>query len=188
MAKTLPIYLYGHPVLRNISEDISPDYPNLELLIADMWHTMYESDGIGLAAPQIGRNIRLQVIDATPLAEEYPECAKLRLVMINAHMRSLSEATSSESEGCLSIPRISERVTRPQSIEIDYMDELFVPQHLELSGFAARVVQHEYDHLEGKLFVDHISALRKRLIKKKLQLISIGRVRVGYPVVHPPLH
>ncbi len=188
MAKTLPIYLYGQPVLRNMSEDITPDYPNLSELIADMWQTMYESDGIGLAAPQIGRNIRLQVIDATPIAEEYPECAQLKLVMINAHMRSLSEETCSEAEGCLSLPGINERVVRPESIVVDYMNEQFEPQHLELSGYAARVVQHEYDHLDGKLFVDHISAMRKRLIKKKLQHIADGRVRVGYPVMRHPIH
>ena len=188
MAKTLPIYLYGQPVLRNMSEDITPDYPNLSELIADMWQTMYESDGIGLAAPQIGRNIRLQVIDATPIAEEYPECAKLKLVMINAHMQSLSEETCSEPEGCLSLPGINERVVRPESIVVDYMNEQFEPQRLELSGYAARVVQHEYDHLDGKLFVDHISAMRKRLIKKKLQHIADGRVRVGYPVMRNPIH
>ena len=188
MAKTLPIYLYGQPVLRNMSEDITPDYPNLSELIADMWQTMYESDGIGLAAPQIGRNIRLQVIDATPLAEEYPECAKLKLVMINAHMQSLSEETCSEPEGCLSLPGINERVVRPESIVVDYMNEQFEPQRLELSGYAARVVQHEYDHLDGKLFVDHISAMRKRLIKKKLQHIADGRVRVDYPVMRNPIH
>lgn len=188
MAKTLPIYLYGQPVLRNMSEDITPDYPNLSELIADMWQTMYESDGIGLAAPQIGRNIRLQVIDATPIAEEYPECAKLKLVMINAHMQSLSEETCSEPEGCLSLPGINERVVRPESIVVDYMNEQFEPQRLELSGYAARVVQHEYDHLDGKLFVDHISAMRKRLIKKKLQHIADGRVRVDYPVMRNPIH
>ena len=188
MAKTLPIYLYGQPVLRNMSEDITPDYPNLSELIADMWQTMYESDGTGLAAPQIGRNIRLQVIDATPIAEEYPECAKLKLVMINAHMQSLSEETCSEPEGCLSLPGINERVVRPESIVVDYMNEQFEPQRLELSGYAARVVQHEYDHLDGKLFVDHISAMRKRLIKKKLQHIADGRVRVDYPVMRNPIH
>lgn len=188
MAKTLPIYLYGQPVLRNMSEDITPDYPNLSELIADMWQTMYESDGIGLAAPQIGRNIRLQVIDATPIAEEYPECAKLKLVMINAHMQSLSEETCSEPEGCLSLPGINERVVRPESIVVNYMNEQFEPQRLELSGYAARVVQHEYDHLDGKLFVDHISAMRKRLIKKKLQHIADGRVRVDYPVMRNPIH
>ena len=188
MAKTLPIYLYGQPVLRNMSEDITPDYPNLSELIADMWQPMYESDGIGLAAPQIGRNIRLQVIDATPLAEEYPECAQLKLVMINAHMQSLSEETCSEPEGCLSLPGINERVVRPESIVVNYMNEQFEPQRLELSGYAARVVQHEYDHLDGKLFVDHISAMRKRLIKKKLQHIADGRVRVDYPVMRNPIH
>lgn len=188
MAKTLPIYLYGQPVLRNMSEDITPDYPNLSELIADMWQTMYESDGIGLAAPQIGRNIRLQVIDATPLAEEYSECAQLKLVMINAHMQSLSEETCSEPEGCLSLPGINERVVRPESIVVNYMNEQFEPQRLELSGYAARVVQHEYDHLDGKLFVDHISAMRKRLIKKKLQHIADGRVRVDYPVMRNPIH
>ena len=188
MAKTLHVYLDEKPVLRKMSKNITPDYPSISGLIADMWLTMYECGGIGLAAPQIEHNIRLQVIDATPLAEEYPECAELKLVMINAHMRSLSEETCSEAEGCLSLPGINERVVRPESIVVDYMNEQFEPQHLELSGYAARVVQHEYDHLDGKLFVDHISAMRKRLIKKKLQHIADGRVRVGYPVMRNPIH
>lgn len=185
-AKILPIYLYGQPVLRAVSQDITPDYPDLQQLIADMWLTMYESDGIGLAAPQIGRDIRLQVIDATPMADDFPECADLKLVMINAHIRERSEETCSESEGCLSLPGINEKVVRPKSIIVDYVDELFQPHTLELSGFAARVVQHEYDHIDGLLFVDHLSAMRKRMIKKKLQSISDGRVRVGYPTARQP--
>ena len=108
--------------------------------------------------------------------------------MINAHMQSLSEETCSEPEGCLSLPGINERVVRPESIVVDYMNEQFEPQHLELSGFAARVVQHEYDHLDGKLFVDHIPATRKRMIKKKLQHIADGRLRVDYPVMRNPIH
>ncbi len=182
----LPVYLYGHPVLREVAQDITPDYPGLQELIASMWVSMYESDGIGLAAPQIGKSIRLLVIDATPMADTFPECKDFKTVMINAHITERSEETLSEEEGCLSLPGIHERVTRPKSITIEYVDENFVPQSRSFSGFAARVIQHEYDHLEGLVFTDHISPLRKRLIKNKLANIEAGRIRPHYPVVVAP--
>lgn len=182
----LPIYLIGHPVLRNVSQDISPDYEGLSQLIADMWESMYESDGIGLAAPQIGRNIRMMVIDADPMKEAYPECSGLKTVMINARIEEYGEQEVLEEEGCLSVPGIHERVSRPDRIVISYVDENFLPQRKEFTGFAARVVQHEYDHIEGKLFVDHISGLRKQLIKKKLQKIETGQSRPFYPHVAAP--
>ncbi|GAD06287.1 peptide deformylase [Porphyromonas crevioricanis] len=176
----LPIYLYGQPVLRKVAEDISPDYPDLSSLIARMWETMYESDGIGLAAPQIGKSIRLLVIDADVLAEECPECKGFKRCMINAHIQEMGEETCTENEGCLSLPGINEKVSRPYSIQISYMDENFNSHEETLSGFAARVVQHEYDHLEGKLFIDHINSLRKQMIKSKLNKILKGQVRTTY--------
>ncbi len=182
----LPIYLYGHPVLREVAEDITPDYPKLKELIQSMWDSMYESDGIGLAAPQIGKSIRLLVIDASPMAEYFPECKDFKTVMINATITEESEEECTEEEGCLSLPGIHESVKRPKTITIEYLDENFEPQERTFSGFAARVIQHEYDHLDGMLFTDHISTLRKRLIKKKLDSIENGRIRPHYPVVLPP--
>lgn len=182
----LPVYLYGHPVLRKVAEDITPDYPELKELIALMWDCMYESDGIGLAAPQIGKSIRLLVIDADVMSDSFPECKGFKRTMINAHILEKSEDTCTEMEGCLSVPGINENVTRPKSIKIQYVNENFEPVTEELHGFAARVVQHEYDHIEGRLFVDHLSGLRKQMIKKKLNNIVKGNVRCGYKTVATP--
>lgn len=183
----LPIYLYGHPVLREISQDITQDYPNLKELIEKMRQSMYESDGIGLAAPQIGKNIRLIVIDARPLAEEFPECAELNIVLINAHIEEFGNDVCSEVEGCLSLPGIHEKVERPSAITISYMDENWQSHRETFSGFAARVIQHEYDHLEGFLFVDRLSPLRKQLVRGKLLSINKGKVRTHYPIVVAPV-
>lgn len=182
----LPVYLYGHPVLREPTKEIDSSYPELDKLIADMWQTMYESDGIGLAAPQIGRAIRLFVIDADALAEYYPECKGFKRVFINARIVEHSQDTISESEGCLSIPGINENVVRPKSITIEYLDEQFQPHKETLSGFAARVVQHEYDHIECVLFTDRVSPFRKRMIKKKLDRIERGEYVSQYPHVTAP--
>lgn len=180
----LPIYLYGHPVLRKVCGDIAADYPDLKKLISDMSETMYKSDGIGIAAPQVGKDIRLFVIDATPLANDYPEVKDFKRVFINAHIvRRNDEKTMETCEGCLSLPGISEYVKRSSEIEIEYLDENF-EQHKEvISGYCAIVVQHEYDHTDGVLFIDHLGALRKRLIKSKLMSIARGKVRVGYRTV-----
>lgn len=182
----LPVYLYGHPVLRDVCVDIDASYPNLSELIANMWETMYHTDGIGIAAPQIGLGIRLFVIDADALGEDYPECRGFKRVMINARIVEETEDTVSYDEGCLSIPGIHEKVTRSSTITIEYLDEQFVPQREILSGFAARVVQHEYDHIEGVLFIDHIAALRKQLIRKKLNDIVQGKHRASYRTVSAP--
>lgn len=183
----LPVYLYGHPVLREVSKDITPDYPQLDELIKKMRESMYESDGIGLAAPQIGKSIRLLVIDARSLAQEYPECADLNMVMINAHIEGFGSEVCSEIEGCLSLPGIHEKVERPTSIVIKYMDEHWEQHQQTFSGFAARVIQHEYDHLEGILFTDRISPLRKQLVKTKLSAIQKGKTRAHYPAVSAPV-
>ncbi len=177
-----PVVVYGHPVLRKVAENISHDYKELKEVITNMWKTMYSSDGIGLAAPQVGLSIRLFVIDADVLKDEYPEVKGLKQVFINAHLECLDSQEDSLSEGCLSIPGIREDVKRPTKIRITYYDENFQKKEEEYEGFAARVIQHEYDHLEGKLFIDYLNPLKKRLLKGKLTKISKGDVKVGYGV------
>lgn len=181
----LPIFQFGHPVLRKVATDITTEYNDLKLLIDNMFATMYKSDGIGLAAPQVGHSIRLFVIDATPMAEDYPEVANFKHVFINAHITERSEETIETSEGCLSLPGISENVKRSTKIKMKYVDENFVEHEDEFNGYQAIVVQHEYDHLDGKLFIDHLSLLRKKLIKGKLTAISKGNVNVKYRIQLP---
>ena len=184
----LPVYLYGHPVLRAVSTDITPDYPGLKELIADMYAAMYESEGVGLAAPQIGRNDRIVVIDADPAKDSFPECAGRRLTLINPRVEVLDGDRTSMGEGCLSLPGISENVPRVEHIRLKWVDENFEPHEEEISGYLARIVQHECDHLEGKMFIDHISPIRKQLIKAKLNNILNGKVSVDYPVRFAPKH
>ncbi len=182
----LPVYLYGHPVLRKVSEDITPEYEGLKELLDNMFETMYASDGVGLAAPQIGRNDRIVVIDGAPLAETYPECEGLKMVMINGHMEVLDGEKVQRGEGCLSLPGLNENVYRVEHIRLKWLDENFVEHEQEFTGFAARIIQHEYDHLEGKVYIDHISPIRKQLIKAKLNNIISGKVRCDYPVRYTP--
>lgn len=182
----LPVYLYGHPVLREISEDITPDYPGLKQLVADMFETMYASDGVGLAAPQIGRNDRIVVIDASPVADSFPECDGWKKALINPEIEVLDGEMISRSEGCLSLPGLSEDVKRVEHIRLRWLDEEFTPHDEEISGFLARIVQHECDHLEGKVYIDHISAIRKQLIRAKLSNIINAKVRCEYPVKYAP--
>ena len=182
----LPVYLYGHPVLRRESEPIDNSYPELGKLIDDMWACMYESEGVGLAAPQIGRNIKLIVIDASPLGEDFPECAGRKMTLINPELEVLDGEREVRAEGCLSLPGLSENVPRVEHIRLRWLDENFQPHEEEISGFLARIVQHEYDHLIGKLYIDHISPIRKQLIKSKLNNIINGRTRCNYPVKYAP--
>jgi peptide deformylase len=177
----LPIYIYGHPVLRKVAEDIPTDYPNLQQLIADMWETLAESEGIGLAAPQIGKSIRVVVIDLDLLSDDMPEYKGFRHVFINPHIVEYDDSeTESMEEGCLSLPAIHEKVTRPTRIRVQWLDEELKPQDEWVEGYLARVMQHEFDHLEGKVFVDRITPLRKQLIKSKLRALTQGRYRCGY--------
>ena len=177
----LPIYIYGQPVLRKVAEDITPEYPELKQLIDDMWETLFQSEGIGLAAPQIGRDIRLVVIDLDPLSEDMPEYKDLRKVYINAHIVEYDETeTVSSEEGCLSLPAIHEKVVRPTRIRVQWMDENFESHDEWIDGYLARVMQHEFDHLDGKMFIDRISPLRRQLIKGKLKSLTLGRYRCGY--------
>lgn len=183
----LPVYLYGHPVLRKISEDLTPEtVENLPTLVAEMFDSMYLSEGVGLAAPQIGKNIRLVVIDADPVAEQFPECKGRKLVLINPKVEILDGDNISRSEGCLSLPGISESVPRVEHIRLSWLDENFQPHTEEISGFLARIVQHECDHLEGTLFIDHLSGIRKQLIKGKLTRIATGKISTDYPVRYAP--
>ena len=177
----LPIYIYGQPVLRKVAEDISPDYPELKQLIADMWETLAESEGIGLAAPQIGRAIRLVVIDLDVLSEDMPEYKGFRRAFINPHIIERDDTnTDISEEGCLSLPAIHEKVTRPTRIRVKWQDEDFTEHDEWIEGYLARVMQHEFDHLDGHMFIDHISPLRRQLIKSKLKALTQGRYHCGY--------
>jgi len=176
----LPMYLYGQSVLRKVAEPIEKDYPELQMLIDNMFETMYKSDGVGLAAPQIGLGIRVVVIDASPMAEEEPSLANSKMALINPHIESFEGENVSMEEGCLSLPGIHESVTRKNTIHITYMDENFVEHDEVISGYLARVIQHEYDHLEGHVFTDRISPIRRQLITNKLQNIAKGKVNCNY--------
>ena len=179
----LPIYIYGHPVLRKVTKDIDASYPNLKELVENMYETMYNADGIGLAGPQVGLEDRIFIIDLSPLAdEENPQYKDLKKAFINARITSRTGDVGSTEEGCLSIPGVHESVPRPSTIEIEYLDENLEPHSETYTGFTARVIQHEYDHIDGILFVDHISAIRKRLIKSKLTNMTKGKVSCHYRV------
>lgn len=179
----LPIYTYGQPVLRKVSQDITPDYPNLKELIANMFETLTASDGVGLAAPQIGLDIRLVVIDLDVLSEDLPEYKGFRKAYINAHIIEYDDTNvDSSEEGCLSIPGIHESVKRPTRIHVKYVDEDFNEHDEWVEGYLARVMQHEFDHLEAKMFIDRVSPLRKQLIKNKLKSILQGRFKCSYRV------
>ena len=175
-----PVSIIGSSVLRQKTKDIDKDFPNLTQLIEDMWETMYASDGVGLAAPQIGKSIRVLVIDASPMEEEDPTLKDFKKVFINAEITELSEDTELMVEGCLSIPGINEEVKRSNKIRIVYYDENFKFYDEEYEGFAARVIQHEYDHLDGILFTDRVSPIRKQLLKGKLLAISKGKFEAKY--------
>lgn len=180
-----PVTVYGDPVLRKKAQKIHEDYPNLDEVIENMWETMYYSDGVGLAAPQVGMSIRMFVIDATSGADEEPELADFKKVFINPEIIETKGDSWTMNEGCLSLPEIREDVHRPNEVTLKYQDENFVEHTETYEGFAGRVIQHEYDHLEGILFVDHLSPLRKRLLKSKLIAISKGKVRPHYRIKVP---
>lgn len=190
----LPIVAYGDPVLRKVGEEIDANYPDLKELIANMKETMYNAQGVGLAAPQIGKAIRLFVIDASPFAEDEDlskeEQASLKgfnKVFINAQIIEEEGNEWAFNEGCLSIPEVREDVFRQEKVTIEYQDEDFKTHRETLTGLAARVFQHEYDHIEGILFTDKLSSLKKRIIKKKLENISKGKINAGYRMRFPKL-
>ncbi len=189
----LPVVAYGHPVLRKVCEDITPDYPGLEQLIKDMWETMYHTNGVGIAAPQINRPIRLFVVDTVQIVEgfdeedkrDYPNEQPVKQVFINARIVEQTGAPWAYNEGCLSIPKIREDIKRNAQVRLKYLDEHFVEHDAVFDGITARVILHEYDHIEGKLFIDYLPPLKKRLIKKKLEDISAGKVRTDYRMLLP---
>ena len=176
----LPVYLYGQPVLRKEAELVPQDYPELKQLIKDMYETMYHADGVGLAGPQIGLSLQVLVIDADVLKDDFPECKGFKRAMINPVFLEKSEETVSMEEGCLSLPGIHEKVARSVKIRIKYRDEAWQEHEEELSGYAARVVQHECEHLTGHVFIDNISAIRRQLNKSKLNSIIKGTARCSY--------
>ncbi|WP_320111754.1 peptide deformylase [Draconibacterium orientale] len=180
-----PVTVYGDPLLRKKAQTIEKDHPKLDEIIENMWETMYYSDGVGLAAPQVGLSIRLFVIDASSGADEDPELEGFKKVFINPQIIETKGDEWTMNEGCLSLPEIREDVDRPDEVTIKYLDENFVEHTETYKGFAGRVIQHEYDHLEGILFVDYLSPLRKRLLKSKLIAISKGKVRPHYRIKVP---
>ena len=186
---------YGHPVLRKVAQDIQPDYPGLEKLISDMWDTMYGSNGVGLAAPQIAKDIRLFVIDSAQIftnmddedrkEDSYPDDPGTKQVFINAHIVEEAGDDWAYNEGCLSIPKIREDVYRAEEVTLEFLDENFVQQRRTYNGITGRIILHEYDHIDGKLFIDHLSPLKRKLLKRKLDDISRGVVRVDYKMSFP---
>lgn len=176
----LPIYLYGQPVLREVCKNVDASYPKLQELITNMFETMYEAEGIGLAAPQVGVNARVFVVDLAPLAEDEPKYAGFKKVFINAEIVEYTGEIVKLSEGCLSIPGIHESVEREDTIRIKYMDENFVEHDEVYTDFFARCIQHEYDHIEGILFIDKLSPIRKQLLKNKLTNMVKGKTRTFY--------
>lgn len=177
----LPIYIYGMPVLRKVAQDIKSDYPELTQFIADMWDTLAQSEGIGLAAPQVGKDIRVVVIDLDLLSEDMPEYKDFKKVFINGHILEYDDSEKDTmDEGCLSLPGLQERVTRPTRIRVKYMDENFEEHDEWVDGYLARVIQHEFDHLEGVVFADRLSPLRKQLVKNKLKTFLQGRFQCRY--------
>ena len=180
---TYPIYIYGHPVLRKVAADIDKEYPDLQQLINDLFETMYNSEGLGLAAPQIGKSIRLFVIDGTPVAEDEPSLAGFKKAFINAHIKEKCGELQPMNEGCLSIPTLREEVNRESHIRIQYYDENWIFHDEVFDGYKARIIQHEYDHLDGILFTDKVSPLRKKLLKSKLLSISKGKFEASYRTI-----
>ena len=189
----LPIVAYGAPVLRKVAGDINNDYPQLERFIEDMWETMYYSNGVGLAAPQVNKDIRVFVLDTEQIfenleddeKEKYPDEPGIKKVFINPHIQELEGEEWAYNEGCLSIPKIREDVMRPETVVIEYLDENFQPHTDTFNGITARVIQHEYDHLEGKLFIDYLKPLRRKMLQGKLNDISKGKIRVDYKMLFP---
>ncbi len=188
----LPIVAYGDPVLRKEAKDITPDYPNLKEILSNMWETMYNAAGVGLAAPQVGLPVRIFLVDTQPFSDdpdftpaEQKELAGFKKAFINAQIIEETGEEWSFNEGCLSIPNVREDVLRPENVTIEYLDENFKKHKETYSGLIARVIQHEYDHIEGILFTDKISSLKKRLIKNKLSNISKGKTNVDYRMRFP---
>ncbi len=189
----LPIVAYGHPVLRKVANPVDPSYPDLDKLISNMWETMYASSGVGLAAPQVNRDIRLFVVDTEQIflnmdeeeKKEFDDAPGFKGVFINAYIVETAGEEWAYNEGCLSIPKIREDIYRDESVTLRFSDETFQPVTRTFTGISARVILHEYDHIEGRLFIDHISPLKRKLMKGKLNDISKGKISVDYKMLFP---
>jgi len=191
----LPIVAYGHPVLRKVAHDIEPNYLELQKFIADMWDTMYASNGVGLAAPQVGKEIRVFVIDSAQIftnmdeddrkEKTYPDEPGTKQVFINAQLVDEGGNDWLYNEGCLSIPKIREDISRAEEVTLTFMDEHFSQHTRTYNGITGRIILHEYDHIDGKLFIDHLSILKRKLLKRKLDAISKGAVQVDYKMLFP---
>ncbi|HEX8357656.1 MAG TPA: peptide deformylase [Segetibacter sp.] len=188
----LPIVAYGAPVLRKVCKEVTPDYPQLNKLIEDMWETMYASNGVGLAAPQVNRDIRLFVVDSSQIFQnqdkedkgKYADEPGIKQVFINAYIKELDGNDWSYNEGCLSIPKIREDVIRPGEVVLDYMDENFQQKTTKFIGLTARIIQHEYDHIEGRLFIDYLKPLRRKMLSGKLNDITKGKLKMDYKMMY----
>lgn len=186
----LPIVAYGNPVLRKVAGDIDQNYPNLDQLIEDMWETMYASNGVGLAAPQVGKDIRLFVMDSAQIfanmdedeknEDNFPDAPGIKQVFINAHIVEELGDDWAYNEGCLSIPKIREDIYRAEEVTLSYLDQNFHKHTRTFNGVTGRIILHEYDHIDGKLFIDHLSPLKRKLLKRKLDDISKGKIKVDY--------
>ncbi len=189
----LPIVAYGSPILRKVCEEIDKEYPDLDVLLTNMWETQYNSNGVGLAAPQINRAIRLFLVDSEQIfrnkeeddEDEFPDAPGYKGVFINAKVLETSGTPWAYNEGCLSIPKVREDVTRDEAVTIQFMDEHFGLHTKTFHGITARIILHEYDHIEGKLFVDYLPLLKKKMIQGKLNDISKGKIRVDYRMIQP---
>jgi peptide deformylase len=191
----LPIVAYGHPVLRKVAKEIDNNYPDLNVFIENLWETMYASNGVGLAAPQVNRDIRVFVVDSAQIfenmdevdrkEEEYPDDPGIKQVFINAHIVEEAGDDWMYNEGCLSIPKIREDISRAEQVTLKYLDENFTEHVKTFSGITGRVILHEYDHIDGKLFIDHLSPLKRKLLKRKLDDITKGLVKVDYKMSFP---
>jgi peptide deformylase len=180
-----PITVYGDPILRQVAKPVGPDYPDLSEFLANLWETMYFADGVGLAAPQAGQSIRIFVIDASAGADEEPSLKDFRKTFINPQIIETTDNQIFMEEGCLSLPEIRENVGRPATVHLRYQDENFEFHDETWTGFAARVIQHEYDHLEGKLFVDYLSPLKRKMLRGKLMNIAKGIINPRYKIRSP---
>ena len=183
----LPVVAYGHPVLKKVAREIDPSFPKLREFVDDMFETMYQSDGVGLAAPQVNQSIRLFVVDSSAFSDKYPESKEFKRVFINAKIYKFEGEEYSFNEGCLSFPGLREDIVRKPVIHIKFFDENFQPHDERFDGINARVIQHEYDHIEGIVFVDRMSSLRRMIIKGKLNDISKGNIEVAYRMIFPLL-
>jgi len=179
---TLPIYVYGSPVLRKVARPVEQNEEGLDEFIDNLWDTMYQSDGIGLASPQVGKSVRIFVIDGTPLEEDDPSLKDFKVTFINPEILDRHGDDKTYEEGCLSIPNLREEIVRPEKVRIRYYDRDFNQHEEEYSGIAARIIQHEYDHLQGVLFTDKVAPLKKRMLRNKLNAIAKGKFEVSYKV------